>query len=224
MRAKLFTDRRQAGQLLAEEVARRNYPDPVVLGLPRGGVPVAAEVARRLNAPLDIILVRKIGAPIQPELAMGAVVDGDAPEYVRNEDVIGELAISDAAFQREAERQLKIIDARRQLWVAGRTRPPVKDKTVIIVDDGIATGATIRASLHALKKQRPKRTVVATPVAPPDTVEALRCEADDVICLETPEYFGAIGFFYLDFSQVSDAEVSDILARTGTEGAATPGT
>jgi putative phosphoribosyl transferase len=211
MNGRIFTDRKQAGQLLAEEVARRNYADPVVLGLPRGGVPVAAEVAARLNAPLDVVLVRKIGAPIQPELAMGAVVDGDAPEFVRNEDVIREIGVTDEEFRREGERQLKIIEARRQLWVAGRPRAPVKDKTVIIVDDGIATGATIRASLRALKKQEPKRIVVATPVAPPDTVETLRQEADDVICLETPEYFGAIGFFYLNFSQVSDAEVSDIL-------------
>ncbi len=219
MRGKFFTDRKQAGQLLAEEVARRGYADPVVLGLPRGGVPVAAEVASRLKAPLDVVLVRKIGVPIQPELAMGAVVDGDAPEIVRNEDVIRELGITDAEFQQEAERQLKVIDARRTLWVAGRTRAPVKDKTVIIVDDGIATGATIRASLHALKKREPKRSVVATPVAPPDTVALLRQEADDVICLETPEYFGAIGFFYLDFSQVSDAEVSEILERAPKESA-----
>lgn len=218
MRGKIFTDRKQAGQLLAEEVARRGYHDPVVLALPRGGVPVAAEVAAALKAPLDIVLVRKIGAPIQPELAMGAVVDGDSPEIVRNEEVIRGLGITDVEFQREAEQQLKIIEARRKLWVAGRTRAPVKDKTVIIVDDGIATGATIRASLHALKKQGPKRTVVATPVAPPDTVESLRQEADDVICLQAPEYFGAIGFFYLNFSQVSDAEVTSILERMSTEG------
>jgi putative phosphoribosyl transferase len=219
MRGKIFTDRKQAGQLLAEEVVRRGYRDPIVLGLPRGGVPVAAEVAAALKAPLDVVLVRKIGAPMQRELAMGAVVDGDAPEIVRNEDVIREFGITDDEFQREAEQQLRIIEARRALWVAGRTRAPVKDKTVIIVDDGIATGATIRASLHALKTQGPRRTVVATPVAPRDAVESLRQEADDVICLETPEYFGAIGFFYLNFSQVSDAEVTSILERMSTEGA-----
>ena len=218
MRGKIFTDRKQAGQLLAEEVVRRGYRDPIVRGLPRGGVPVAAEVAAALKAPLDVVLVRKIGAPMQRELAMGAVVDGDAPEIVRNEDVIREFGITDDEFQREAEQQLRIIEARRALWVAGRTRAPVKDKTVIIVDDGIATGATIRASLHALKTQGPRRTVVATPVAPRDAVESLRQEADDVICLETPEYFGAIGFFYLNFSQVSDAEVTSILERMSTEG------
>lgn len=211
MNVRIFTDRRQAGRLLATEVASRGYADPVVLGLPRGGVPVAAEVAGRLGAPLDVILVRKIGAPIQPELAMGAVVDGDAPEVVRNEEIIRELGVSDEEFQREAARQLKVIETRRALWAASRARVPLKDKTVIIVDDGIATGATIRASLRALKRQGPKRTVVATPVAPPDTVRSLQREADDVICLETPEYFGAIGLFYLDFSQVSDAQVTAIL-------------
>ncbi len=215
---KIFKDRKQAGQLLAEEVARHAYADPVVFGLPRGGVPVAAEVAAKLKAPLDVILVRKIGAPMQPELAVGAVVDGDAPEIVRNEELIRELGLSEDQFREEAQRQLAIIEARRKLWVAGRPRVPVQDKTAIIVDDGIATGATVRASLHALKRQGSKRTVVATPVAPLQAVEALREEADDVICLETPEYFGAIGFFYRDFSQVSDAEVSRLLNSMSAEG------
>jgi len=207
----IFKDRKQAGELLAEEVARHGYADPVVFGLPRGGVPVAAEVAAKLKAPLDVILVRKIGAPTQPELAIGAVVDGATPEIVRNEELIRELGIPDEVVREEAQRQLEIIEARRKLWVAGRERVPVKGRTAIIVDDGIATGATVRASLHALKRQGSKRTVVATPVAPMQAVEALRQEADDVVCLEAPEYFGAIGFFYLDFSQVSDAEVSRLL-------------
>ncbi len=184
-----------------------------MLGLPRGGVPVAAEVAAALKAPLDVVLVRKIGAPFQRELAMGAVVDGDAPEIVRNEDVIRGSGVTESEFEEEAKEQLKIIDARRALWVAGRARAPIKDRTVIIVDDGIATGATIRASLHALKRRGPKRTVVATPVAPPEVVRSLEQEADDVICLEMPEAMGAIGFFYLNFSQVSDAEVTSILER-----------
>ena len=211
MTVTIFKDRKQAGELLAEEVARHGYADPVVFGLPRGGVPVAAEVAAKLKAPLDVILVRKIGAPTQPELAIGAVVDGATPEIVRNEELIRELGIPDEVVREEAQRQLEIIEARRKLWVAGRERVPVRGRTAIIVDDGIATGATVRASLHALKRQGSKRTVVATPVAPMQAVEALRQEADDVVCLETPEYFGAIGFFYLDFSQVSDAEVSRLL-------------
>lgn len=217
MRQRIFTDRRQAGKLLAQEVARRGYSDPVVLGLPRGGVPVAAEVAAALKAPLDVVLVRKIGAPLQRELAMGAVVDGDAPEIVRNEDVIEGYGITDSEFEEAAKEQLKVIEARRALWVAGRARVPIKDRTVIIVDDGIATGATVRASVHALKRRGPKRIVVATPVAPPEAVEALQQEADDVICLETPQYMGAIGFFYVNFSQVSDAEVTSILERAPTQ-------
>ena len=214
---KIFKNRQQAGQLLAEEIARHGYDDPIVLGLPRGGVPVAAEVAAKLKAPLDVILVRKIGAPMQPELAIGAVVDGGTPEIVRNEELIRALGLTEDDFREEAQRQLEIIEARRKLWVAGRPRIPVKDKTAIIVDDGIATGATVRASLHALKRQGPKRTVVATPVAPLQAVEALRGEADEVICLEIPAFFGAISVFYLDFSQVSDAEVSRLLESSRAE-------
>ena len=164
-----------------------------------------------LRAPLDVLLVRKIGAPLQGELAMGAVVDGAAPEIVRNEDVVRELGVTDAEFQKAAKEELKILEARRALWVAGHARVPLKDRTVIVVDDGIATGATILASLHALKKQGPKRIVVATPVAPPGTVQSLLQVADDVICLETPDYFRAVGSYYRDFSQVSDARVTRIL-------------
>jgi putative phosphoribosyl transferase len=218
MKIGIFRNRKQAGELLAEEVARRAFPDPIVLGLPRGGVPVAAEVAAKLKAPLDIILVRKIGAPMQRELAVGAVVDGGAPEIVRNEELISLVGLTENEFQQEAKRQLEIIEERRKLWVAGRSRIPVKGKTAIIVDDGIATGATVKASLHALKRQGPQRIVIATPVASRESLEELRREADDVICLETPEYLGAIGFFYAEFSQVSDAEVSRILDSMSAEG------
>lgn len=218
MKIGIFRNRKQAGELLAEEVARRAFPDPIVLGLPRGGVPVAAEVAAKLKAPLDIILVRKIGAPMQRELAVGAVVDGGAPEIVRNEELISLVGLTENEFQQEAKRQLEIIEERRKLWVAGRARIPVKGKTAIIVDDGIATGATVKASLHALKRQGPQRIVIATPVASRESLEELRRETDDVICLETPEYLGAIGFFYAEFSQVSDAEVSRILDSMSAEG------
>ena len=218
MKIGIFRNRKQAGELLAEEVARRAFPDPIVLGLPRGGVPVAAEVAAKLKAPLDIILVRKIGAPMQRELAVGAVVDGGAPEIVRNEELISAIGLTEDQFQQEAKRQLEIIEERRKLWVAGRARIPVKGKTAIIVDDGIATGATVKASLHALKRQGPQRIVIATPVASRESLEELRRETDDVICLETPEYLGAIGFFYAEFSQVSDAEVSRVLDSMSAEG------
>lgn len=217
MRPMIFENRRQAGQLLAEEVERRGYANPIVIGLPRGGVPVAAEVAAKLKAPLDLILVRKIGAPMQRELAIGAVVDGGTPEIVRNEELIRGLGITEDEFKELAKPQLKIIEERRKLWLAGRPPIPVKDKTVIIVDDGIATGATVRVSVHAVRKQDPKLVVVATAVALPETVDALRREADDVVCLQTPDSLGAIGFFYRDFSQVSDAEVSSILERTSAE-------
>lgn len=218
MRGWLFKDRKEAGQLLADEIARHDLPDPVVLGLPRGGVPVAAEVATRLKAPLDVILVRKIGAPMQRELAVGAVVDGGNPEIVRNESLIYQLGLSDEEFQSEVQRQLEVIEERRARWLGARERVPVKGKTAIVIDDGIATGATIRASVRALRRQEPKGVVIATPVAPPDTVEELQREADKVICLETPEPFGAIGYFYQDFSQVSDDEVSDILATMSAQG------
>ncbi|MCK5494981.1 MAG: phosphoribosyltransferase [Hyphomicrobiaceae bacterium] len=214
----MFRNRKQAGEFLAEEVARRAFTDPIVLGLPRGGVPVAAEVATKLKAPLDIILVRESGAPMQRELAVGAVVDGGAPEIVRNEELISAIGLTEDQFQQEAKRQLEIIEERRKLWIAGRARIPVKGKTAIIVDDGIATGATVKASLHALKRQGPQRIVIATPVASRESLEELRRETDDVICLETPEYLGAIGFFYAEFSQVSDAEVSRILDSMSAEG------
>ena len=211
MRLRFFENRTEAGRLLANALARRKFADPVVLALPRGGIPVAVEVARGLGAPLDLVLVRKIGCPMQPELAAGAVVDGDCPEIVRNEAIIRETGTSDAYIEEEAKRQLSVIEARRKLWIEGRPLVPVAGKTVIVVDDGIATGATVRAALHALRRQNPKRLVVATAVAPPDTVELLQSEADEVIALETPEPFGAIGYFYRDFSQVDDGEVASML-------------
>lgn len=214
MRHVLFDDRADAGRQLAAAVARRRFADPVVLALPRGGVPVAAEVAAKLEAPLDLVLVRKIGAPAQPELAIGAVVDGGSPEIVTNDEIIRETGASGAYIREEAARQLEIIEARRTLWVERRPRVSVAGKTAIVVDDGIATGATVRAALHALRRQGPKRLVVATPVAPPDTVAALAAEADEFICLETPEPFGAIGYFYDDFAQVADEEVAAILGRS----------
>jgi putative phosphoribosyl transferase len=209
----LFQDRTDAGQRLAERLAPYRDQDPVVLALVRGGVPVAFEVARALNAPLDIVLVRKIGAPWAPELAAGAVVDGATPETVLNADVVSAWAISDAYLQAEAKRELAEIERRRKLYLANRPRPPVTGRTAIVIDDGIATGATMRAALHALRRQAPKRLVAATPVAAEDTVKALRADADDVVCVAMPPGLGAIGMYYLDFSQVSDEEVIDLLDR-----------
>lgn len=211
MKPRQYKDRTAAGRLLAAELAKYKFPDPVVLALPRGGVPVAIEVARRLAAPLDLVLVRKIGCPYQPELAVGAVVDGSAPEIVTNDRIIAETGTSEDYIEEEAQRQLAVIDARRRLWLAGQPRIDVKGKTAIIVDDGIATGATARAAIHALRRQGARAVVVATAVAPPDTVQNLAREADQVISLLIPEHFVAIGMFYDDFSQLRDEEVTGML-------------
>jgi predicted phosphoribosyltransferase len=208
-----FIDRTDAGQQLAKALARYKAQRPVVLALPRGGVPVAAEVATALDAPLDLILVRKIGVPFQPELAMGAVVDGVKPVIVRNEEVIQLSGVSETDFNAIRDEQLAEIERRRKLYLGDRPHPNVSGRTVIVVDDGIATGATTRAALHAIKMRKPSKLVLAVPVAPTDTLKELRDEADDIVCLEDYEEFGAIGLFYSDFRQVSDTEVIAILAR-----------
>ena len=186
---------------------------PVLLALPRGGVPVAVEVAAALNAPLDLILVRKIGVPIQPELAMGAVVDGGAPIIVRNENVIELAGIDESTFKAICDSELAEIERRRQRYLGNRQRAEISGHTAIVIDDGIATGATIRAALRATRMRSPKKLVLAVPVAPTSTVAELRSEADDLICLEDHELFGAIGVYYADFGQVSDGEVIEILKR-----------
>lgn len=221
MRQRIFQDRRAAGRELAEVLAARNFVRPVVLALPRGGVPVAEPVARRLGAPLDVVLVRKIGAPGQPELAVGAVVDGAAREIVLNDDIVAELEVSPEYIEATARRELDTIERRRQLWLGGRPYPDLAGQTVIVVDDGIATGATMKAALVAVRRRHPLRLIVATPVAPPGVVAALRSHADEVVCLSTPELFGAIGYFYADFAQVADDEVTAILAGFPHVGSAT---
>jgi len=209
----IFRDREDAGVQLARELVRFKGSVPVVLALPRGGVPVAFEIARALEAPLDLVLVRKIGAPNQPELAVAAVVDGDKMELVVNEDVLAALALSEAYVQEQASRQLAEIERRRRLYFGGRERVPVQSKTAIVVDDGIATGATMRAALRAVRRRQPSHLVLAVPVAPVETIESLRSEVDEVVCLATPSPFGAIGYFYGDFRQVADDEVRDLLER-----------
>jgi putative phosphoribosyl transferase len=213
LRQALFADRSEAGRALAQRLLRFKDERPVVLALPRGGVPVGFEVARALEAPLDLVLVRKIGAPFQPELAVGAVVDGSRPETVLNEEMVREFGIPETYIAEESARQLAEIERRRELYLAGRTRIPVEARTAIVVDDGIATGATMEAALHATRRANPKRLVLATPVAPPDTIERLRPRADEVVCLAMPRLFGAIGAFYEDFRQVNDEEVVDLLRR-----------
>jgi putative phosphoribosyl transferase len=170
-------------------------------------------VARALKAPLDLILVRKIGAPDQPELALGAVVDGDRPETVINRDVVEELQVPESYIERAVAKQLAEIERRRRLYRAGRPEVEVRDHTAIVVDDGIATGATMEAALLATRRAGPRRLVLAAPVAPLDTLERLRPHVDEIECLVTPDYLGAIGMFYADFRQLSDEEVVSLLER-----------
>lgn len=207
-----FHDRKDAGERLARALQTFRNDHPVVIALPRGGVPIGAEIARALDAPLELLIVRKIGVPRQPELAMGAVVDGSEPLTFRNEDVIAMARVSDAEFAEIRDRELAEIDRRRQRYLGQRPFPVLADRTVIVVDDGIATGATIRVAIRALRIKHPRRIVVAVPVAAPDVLRTLRSEADDVICLETHEAFGAIGLYYEDFGQVGDEEVLQALA------------
>jgi putative phosphoribosyl transferase len=217
-----FKNRSDAGQKLAARLAQYKGQDVVLLALPRGGVPVAAEVAEVLNAPIDLVLVRKIGVPSQPELAMGAIVDGESPIVVRNEEVIRHAGVNERGFLAVREREFAELERRRRLYLGGRRRIGVKDRVAIVIDDGIATGATVRAALRAIRMRQPKKLILAVPVGPTDTIEAMREEADEVLCLEIHEDFGAIGYFYKDFRQITDKEVIDILARfSGPERAAT---
>lgn len=209
----MFLDRHEAGRKLAQELLRYADRRPAVFALPRGGVPIGYEVAKALKAPLDLILVRKIGVPFQPELAAGAVVDGDEPEVVLNPEVVEFVGLTDEFLKEETDRKLLEIEERRRTYLGDRDRIDPCDRTAIVADDGIATGATIKAALRAIRRQEPARFVVAAPVAPPDTVEELRQEADTVHCLETPELFFAIGIFYQNFHQLSDGEVVRLLAE-----------
>ena len=208
-----FKDRTDAGRQLARALAAYHDPKPVILALPRGGVTVAAEVASAFAAPLDLILVRKIGVPQQPELAMGALVDGGAPLIVRNEDVIALANVNESEFNAVCDSELAEIERRRRRYLGDRERVDVAGRTAIIIDDGIATGATVRAALRATRLRKPAKLVLAVPVAPTDTIAQLQAEADDVVCLEVYAYFGAIGLYYADFQQVSDQMVIDALSR-----------
>jgi predicted phosphoribosyltransferase len=208
----LFADRAEAGRRLGERLRGLNLDRPVVYALPRGGVAVAAEVAAALgHAPLDLVLVRKLGAPGQPELALGAVVNGAEAETVLNEDVVALTGADEAYIARARAQALTEIERRRRAYLAGRSRPDPRRRAAVVVDDGLATGATARAALHALRRRGPSRLVLAVPVAPPETVAALRGEADEIVCLaEHPIPFG-IGGCYEDFHQLDDAEVVRLL-------------
>ncbi|MFE0757322.1 phosphoribosyltransferase [Inquilinus sp. NPDC058860] len=208
-----FRDRRDAGRRLAAALARYRDLRPIILALPRGGVPVGFEVARALAAPLDVLLVRKIGAPGYPELGLGAVVDGADPHVVLTDSVMREVMPASGYVEAETERQLAEIERRRRLYRGGRPAPSIVGHVVILVDDGIATGGTVTAALQGLAAARPARLVLAVPVAPPEVLETLSRLADDVVCLSAPHVFGAVGRFYDDFDQTTDEEVIRLLAE-----------
>lgn len=212
-----YANREEAGRALAAELVARLAARPpegpvVVLALPRGGVPVAAMVARALAAPLDLVLVRKIGVPWQPELAVAAVVDGGGAEIVIDERVRAMTGATEDEIRRRAQHEMREIERRRGLYLAGRAHVPVAGATVIVVDDGVATGTTVRAALKALRRQGPARVILAVPVGPVDTLAALGNECDEVVCLRQPEPFEAVGRHYADFHQVEDGEVLAFLA------------
>jgi putative phosphoribosyl transferase len=217
-----FKNRSEAGRKLAARLANYKGQPVVLLALPRGGVPVAAEVAAVLGAPIDLVLVRKIGVPSQPELAMGAIVDGDPPIVVRNEDVIRLAGVDESGFLAVRDREFAELERRRRLYLGGRDRISIKDRVAIVIDDGIATGATTRAALRAIRMREPAKLILAVPVGPADTIESMRDEADEVLCLEIYADFSAIGTFYEDFRQTTDQEVIDILARFAGPGSDGP--
>jgi putative phosphoribosyl transferase len=207
-----FRDRHDAGQQLAARLSSyARDPAVLVLALPRGGVPVGYEVARALGAPLDLFLVRKLGLPGQEELAMGAIATGGV--RVLNQRVLREAAIPASAVEEVAANEERELARREREYRGERPRPDVAGRTVILVDDGLATGASMHAAVEALRLQGPRRTVVAVPIAAPETCAAFRAEVDEVVCAITPELFFAVGLWYEDFSQTSDQEVRDLLAR-----------
>ncbi len=213
-----FADRKEAGRRLAERLFRFKDRKPLVLALPRGGLPVGYEIARALAAPLDVVLVRKLGAPDQPELAIGAVALGTEPEIVTDPDLIAALGVSSPEFEAIKMRELRELYRRRELYRAGRPAASVAGRTAILVDDGIATGATTRAALRATRAEKPAWLVLAVPVAPAESLDALREEADEIVCLQRPRWFTAVGQFYRDFPQLEDREVLDLLEQARRPG------
>lgn len=214
----MFRDRMEAGQKLAAELAGLGLRNPVVLALPRGGVPVAAEIARTLKAPLDLLIVRKVGAPGNPELAVAAMVDGDPPDLVLNREIVEAYGLDDAELRTLANRERPELERRRHVYRAGRPPVPVADRTVILVDDGAATGTTMKVAVRALKRRSPREIVIALPVAPPATLEELGQEADRIVCLSRPARFLALGYHYRDFPQLTDDEMIAMLPRPEPRG------
>ena len=209
-----YRDRTEAGRRLADALVAYRNQDTIVLAMPRGGVPVAREIALALHAPLDLIIVRKIGVPFQPEVAMGAVAEGEEPLVERSLDVIRAAGITPAEFDEVLAMEAHELERRRRLYRGGRARAAAANKVAIVVDDGLATGASARAALKSVRRWNPARLVLAVPVAATDSLRDISSYADDVVCLEQHEPFYAIGGYYDDFRQVSDREVQDLLAET----------
>ena len=206
----LFKDRTAAGQVLAKELAAyANRSDVLILALPRGGVPVAFEVAKALKAPLDVFLVRKLGVPGQEELAMGAIASGGV--RVLNDEVVAGLGLSETIINKVAEKEQQELERRERLYRDDRPAPDLHGRTVILVDDGLATGATMRAAVRALQQQQPAQLVVGVPVSSPETCQEFQTKVDDIVCARTPRPFHSVGLWYDDFSQTTDDEVRDLL-------------
>lgn len=209
----LFRDRRDAGRRLAMALGKFAKDAPLILALPRGGVPVAYEVAQALNAPLDLLLVRKIGAPGHEEFGIGAVIDGENPQLVLNEDAVRSMAPSPDYIRLEMHRQIAELERRRRAYLGDRDPPDLQGRTVIMVDDGIATGGTVKAALRGARKSAPARLVLAVPVAPREAIAELARECDEIVCLETPAPFFAVGAWYANFDQTDDTEVKALLRQ-----------
>ena len=214
MKCEGFRNRVHAGRCLARQLTHLQDEDPIVLALPRGGVVVGFEVASALDAPLDIVTVRKIGAPFHREYGIGALVDGDEPELLLDRDRLEMLGVTDEQLRAVIEHELSEIHRRERLYRAGKPRIDLRDRVIIVVDDGIATGSSIRAALRGLRRMNPRRLVLAVPVAPPDTIESLRNECDEIVCLLLPPGFRAVGEFYEDFEQTNDDEVIALLQES----------
>jgi predicted phosphoribosyltransferase len=214
-----FPNRIEAGRILAEKLEKyADRSDVIVLGLPRGGVPVANEVAERLRVPLDVFIVRKLGVPGFEELAAGAIASGGV--RVLNEDVVRAIPHADQAIEAVTARESAELERREETYREGRPAPELRDRIVILVDDGLATGATMRAAVKALRQQEAAKIVVAVPVGPPDTCHEIEEQADETICLSTPPFFQAVGQYYEDFSQTTDEDVRELLGRAAQTGPA----
>jgi putative phosphoribosyl transferase len=216
----MFSDRNEAGKALAAALAQENLRSPVILALPRGGVPVAAAIARELGAPLDIVIVRKVGAPGNPELAIAAIVDGNPPDVVLNREIIEAYDLDEGEIARRVSSERPELERRRLAYRGNRQALSVTGKTAVLVDDGAATGASMSVAIRALRRRSPQRIVVALPVAPADVAARLAQEADLVVCLRKPVQFRALGYHYRNFEQLRDEEVLTALGENRRRSAA----